>query len=99
MRGIIRRASRSFAAKRIDPRGSSVYVLNRPISSSNSKKQTLPWVLTDIPSKTNLFLLRISVKTHGKVRFFGIRVKLVTFHYYELEKGRKRCQKQEPRNP
>ena len=46
----------------------------RPIFSSNLKKRTLPWVLRHIPSKTNLFLLRICLKTHGKVRFLELEL-------------------------
>ena len=44
------------------------------INSSNLKKRTLLWVLRHIPSKTNLFLLRICLKTHGKVRFLELEL-------------------------
>ena len=36
----------------------------------------MPWVLTDILSKTNLFLLGIYLKTHGKVRFLELELNI-----------------------
>ena len=46
----------------------------RPIFISNLKKRALPWVLRHIASKTNLFLLRICLKTQGKVRFLELEL-------------------------